>query len=74
MGEAEGVIRYEGMEKPVGMGMFHQLHCLKQIRTALQHSQEGRDIGFDMESNMKLPDDVKGHWAHCFDYLRQVSS
>lgn len=45
---------------------FHQLHCLAAFRKALQESREGIDIGMSWRDN--------GHWPHCFDYMRKVST
>lgn len=74
MGTTGGILKFTDMDHPVGIAMFHQLHCLVQIRTFMQHAQEGKDIGWDMASNHRLADEnMHGHWAHCFDYLRQVS-
>ncbi|KAF2203339.1 hypothetical protein GQ43DRAFT_479151 [Delitschia confertaspora ATCC 74209] len=46
-------------------GMFHQLHCLHAIRTALQHRPHQLEV---WESSL----DEK-QWLQCFDYLRQVA-
>lgn len=52
-------------KETVGMiSMFHQLHCLAGIRTALQASAEGKFVGFDQNDD--------DHWPHCFDYLKSV--
>lgn len=59
----------------VGVSMFHQLHCLKNLRTALQGLQypEQSQMHHDhsQEGNRSHP--IGMHWTHCLDYLRQVS-
>lgn len=63
-----------GRERPWGIGMFHQLHCLAILRSQIQHLQEAV-AGIHSDTNgthgMRL-DSV--HFEHCFDYLRQVST
>lgn len=48
---------------------FHQLHCLDSFRSAIQQLQDGKQIGFDHATDTAAH---KGHWPHCFDYLRQI--
>ncbi|KAH8807613.1 hypothetical protein F5884DRAFT_880842 [Xylogone sp. PMI_703] len=45
--------------------MFHQLHCLASIRTALQKAYDGTPPGLDFHADR--------HWPHCLDYLVQTS-
>lgn len=73
-----------------GIAFFHQLHCLQMIREQMQSllissgnyvtSKDDVEIrrlpvphqdGMGKRSPVFLP---KRHVAHCFDYLRQVSS
>ncbi|MCJ1312069.1 hypothetical protein MMC25_005743 [Agyrium rufum] len=58
-----------------GISMFHQLHCLGMLRTALQAAQKGSSSG-DMGSQNGIhkhsDHDEQGHYLHCFDYLRQA--
>lgn len=56
----------EGNETVGIISMFHQLHCLSSFRKALQAASSGEDIGKDWHDN--------GHWPHCFDYMRKVST
>lgn len=45
-------------KRTFGISMFHQMHCLNNIRAAVVHSREG----------------IKPtkHIAHCFNYIRQM--
>ncbi|KAF2452361.1 hypothetical protein BDY21DRAFT_407070 [Lineolata rhizophorae] len=61
--------RDDGLTRKAGISMFHQLHCLAGIRSAIQQLQEGKEIGFSEETDTS---EHRGHWPHCFDYLRQV--
>jgi Mycotoxin biosynthesis protein UstYa len=61
--------RADHLLRPAGMAMFHQLHCLAGLRSAIQQLQDGKEIGYDIESDVS---DHAGHWPHCLDYLRQV--
>ncbi|KXS94509.1 hypothetical protein AC578_8332 [Pseudocercospora eumusae] len=45
-----------------GVGMFHQLHCLRAIRSVL------KDL---MDAQKRQHTDI-GHAVHCLDYLRQA--
>lgn len=63
-----------------GISMFHQLHCLQIMRAAYQEMEEKvegmrkerREVQEEKpHMHMHLG---KGHWLHCFDYLRQVSA
>ncbi|KAH8817354.1 hypothetical protein F5884DRAFT_663008 [Xylogone sp. PMI_703] len=49
-----------------GISMFHQLHCLQMIRSALQESSGGKHQGHSEAGSLR-----PAHWLHCFDYLRQ---
>lgn len=58
-----------------GLSMFHQLHCLAMIRTALQEALSLNDmskIHSRHEHSAQQLTDGSPHWLHCFDYLRQV--
>jgi hypothetical protein len=67
-----------------GISMYHQLHCLQMIRSAIQDLQSQVEGGSTMEhgdTNMahghtrgEAPHNhlESHHWLHCFDYLRQV--
>lgn len=61
--------RDDGQVRVAGIGMFHQLHCLNGFRAAIQQLQEGKQIGYSAFTDVS---EHKGHWPHCFDYLRQV--
>lgn len=52
----------EGERVPFGIAMFHQLHCLREIRIALQNSV-----------NPNHSEGFPWHVLHCFDYMRHVS-
>jgi hypothetical protein len=61
----------DGEDSYLGVTMFHQLHCLQALRTALQvltNKVNGTGSG-------ELPDTHwhGNHYLHCLDYLRQVS-
>ncbi|KEY71912.1 hypothetical protein S7711_11358 [Stachybotrys chartarum IBT 7711] len=53
-----------GEPKHAAISMFHQLHCLTSLRTAIQQAREGHDPGMDWQTN--------NHWPHCMDYLRKT--
>ncbi|KAL7915467.1 hypothetical protein GGI35DRAFT_489104 [Trichoderma velutinum] len=59
-----------------GISMFHQLHCLAMIRTALQEALSLKDNMSKMQSrhehSAQQLTDGSPHWLHCFDYLRQT--
>ncbi|KAK3208720.1 hypothetical protein GRF29_77g1740238 [Pseudopithomyces chartarum] len=61
--------RDDGVVRMGGVAMFHQLHCLDSFRHAIQQLQDGHQIGFDHSTDTAAH---KGHWPHCFDYLRQI--
>ncbi|KAK5019103.1 hypothetical protein LTR39_000592 [Cryomyces antarcticus] len=74
MGGSGGAIhtaenREDGVVRPAGISMFHQLHCLMGIRSAIQQLQAGKKIGYSEQTDVS---EHRGHWPHCFDYLRQV--
>jgi hypothetical protein len=63
-----------------GISMYHQLHCLQMIRTAIQDLQS--QIGEQSQNHNNMHHDRSQalndhpgpmHWLHCLDYLRQVS-
>ncbi|KAF2813024.1 uncharacterized protein BDZ99DRAFT_369165, partial [Mytilinidion resinicola] len=51
-----------------GIAMFHQLHCLAGFRHAIQQLQAGKKIGYSVFTDVS---EHRGHWPHCFDYLKQ---
>ncbi|KAK3348899.1 hypothetical protein B0T25DRAFT_481219 [Lasiosphaeria hispida] len=71
----------ENRDAWVGVSMFHQLHCLGMIRTALQSVVEEVEdlraaVGGIQKGNLKRENDHQDHhsrihFLHCFDYLRQ---
>lgn len=65
----------DGTRHNFGIAMFHQLHCLQNLRSGLQLLQsvvsEEDDGGISKQEGRKLLDEV--HLGHCVDYLRQVS-
>jgi hypothetical protein len=62
-GRGGGMIQDENGDL-ASITMFHQIHCLQVVRTALQKARAGHDIGVNQHDD--------GHWPHCLDYLRQV--
>ena len=63
---------YEGQDSYYGITMFHQLHCLQALRTALQiltAKANGTGSGELPPSHWKHGT----HYLHCLDYLKQVS-
>ena len=75
------ILRRKGKVWDVGgVSMFHQLHCLQMIRAGIQDLQnENKQMkrsphGGEHEhgSSNGMNDTI--HWAHCLDYLMQVSS
>lgn len=67
-----------------GISMYHQLHCLQMIRSAIQalQSQVERESAIvhddthmahaHTQSEARHSHPESHHWLHCFDYLRQV--
>jgi hypothetical protein len=67
-----------------GISMYHQLHCLQMIRSAIQdlQSQARGDDPAEHDHTNTLGDQGHSqhshshpgemHWLHCLDYLRQV--
>lgn len=55
-----------------GISMFHSLHCLQMIRSAIQQSPVGEAlIGHNQTEHMVLDPD---HIGHCIRYIAQVST
>ncbi|CAF9925125.1 MAG: hypothetical protein ALECFALPRED_002911 [Alectoria fallacina] len=59
-----------------GVSMFHQLHCLTVIRASYYAALNGTlppftQPGIELLSEEKRLMLLRGHTAHCFDYLRQ---
>ncbi|KAL2060607.1 hypothetical protein VTL71DRAFT_9248 [Oculimacula yallundae] len=48
----------------MGLDVFHALHCVEQLRRALD-----RDHYFNKQTKLRYPD--RGHRDHCLDHLRQ---
>jgi len=57
----------QGEERAGVIAMFHQLHCLQSLRSAIQMGHEGTDPGFDRWTDDNM------HWPLCLDYMRSVS-
>jgi hypothetical protein len=55
------------------ISVFHQLHCLKHIRTHLFTLQAGVNHDNVAEVYETLLKPQEDHVFHCFDYLRQAS-
>jgi len=61
----------DGEDEYFGVTMFHQLHCLQALRTALQvltAQVNGTGSGIFPESHWPHG----SHYLHCLDYLRQT--
>jgi hypothetical protein len=54
------------------ISVFHQLHCLKHIRTHLFTLQAGMKHNNVLEVYESLLKPQEDHVFHCFDYLRQA--
>ncbi|PQE23634.1 Tat pathway signal sequence protein [Rutstroemia sp. NJR-2017a BVV2] len=48
--------------KPMGVAVFHQLHCLDAIRRSYYAAIDGVELNHHL---------APGHVRHCIDYLRQ---
>ncbi|KAI0394289.1 hypothetical protein F5Y17DRAFT_264383 [Xylariaceae sp. FL0594] len=55
---------YGAPATPGVISMFHQLHCLSSLRTAIQMASEGKDAIHDGH--------ISRHWPHCLNYLRNT--
>ncbi|KIK02521.1 hypothetical protein K443DRAFT_32177, partial [Laccaria amethystina LaAM-08-1] len=55
----DGHVRIGGEKRMFPVAMFHQLHCLRRIRSTL------------VEGWGNIPEGRKRHMLHCFNYLRQ---
>ncbi|KAM3066954.1 hypothetical protein ACMFMG_007098 [Clarireedia jacksonii] len=74
------VLRYveNGTQHEYGLSMYHSLHCLIMIRSAIQglYDEIERSNGEEkMASDHSYYHGGHGdpvHWLHCFDYLRQT--
>jgi hypothetical protein len=71
-----------GKRRGFGITMLHQLHCLQQLREAIQILAMGSnktashgDLHKRHQNDANPVSDVihSTHFSHCFDYLRQVS-
>lgn len=57
-----------------GLSMFHQLHCLTMIRSIIFTNTSMREENTQLQTfNGREPREDYAHWAHCFDYVLQVS-
>ena len=57
-----------------GISMFHQLHCLGIIRSALQQAIPGHAHAIRDEAHHHGDHQDPNHMLHCVDYIRQVGS
>ena len=69
---------HENNSYRLGIGMFHELHCLRMLRNRLQSLTQRVELlsnvtDPDYPSYVREPIDSV-HVLHCLDYLRQVSS
>ena len=55
----DGHVRIGEENRMFAVAMFHQLHCLRRIRSTL------------VEGWGNIPEGRKRHMLHCFNYLRQ---
>jgi hypothetical protein len=66
----------EGVAQRLGIGMFHQLHCLTMIREALRDGMNPSTQPTSMPQGIGAEErnghDPGLHILHCLDYLRQV--
>lgn len=60
-------------DEPYGIAMFHQLHCIVDIR---QHYSSFLNVSGTKDEDRELAKDTKqrAHMAHCFNWLRQVGT
>ncbi|KAI9727600.1 MAG: hypothetical protein M1834_008040 [Cirrosporium novae-zelandiae] len=69
-----------GTDHPWRISMFHQLHCLAIIRTAMQGYMEGgksmeHGHGYKKGPGIREAEILKNAdapWLYCFNYLRQT--
>jgi hypothetical protein len=61
-----------GRDRPWGVSMFHQLHCLAILRAQMQQLQDALADGQADEGRAQELRLSNTHYQHCFDYLRQV--
>lgn len=63
-----------GETQGFGVSMFHQLHCLENIRSALQGFLNPNSTA-EMDSAVMADgrSHLAVHMGHCLDYIRQVS-
>lgn len=59
------VRKIDGKQHRIGISMFHQLHCLKMLRSLMQSLANNTENTVDNLSKHT-------HEAHCFSYLVQV--
>jgi hypothetical protein len=63
----------KGERVPYGIAMFHQLHCLQEIRTALQNAVNPNRQTEKKHASENHSEALPWHVLHCFDYMRHVS-
>lgn len=58
---SNGWVRLGDIGQPFALAMYHQMHCLQEMRFEIQRGRAGK-------ASM---DEPVGHLDHCFDYMRQ---
>ena len=54
------------------ISVFHQLHCLRHVRTFLFTLKAGMDYNSTAETYDRMLRHQEEHVYHCFDYIRQA--
>ncbi|GAB7329181.1 hypothetical protein MBLNU13_g01001t1 [Cladosporium sp. NU13] len=54
------------------ISVFHQLHCLRHVRTFLFTLKAGMDFNSTAETYDRMLKHQEEHVYHCFDYIRQA--
>lgn len=64
----------ETLRLPMGISMFHAMHCLLFLRTILQDVLDGNSSTSHSSSNFTSGhvEDPRTHIPHCFSYVAQV--
>jgi len=60
----------ETMRLPIGISMFHAMHCLLFLRGVLQDRVDGTDT-FTSAYKVRGGEDLHTHVPHCFSYVTQ---
>ncbi|KIM95540.1 hypothetical protein OIDMADRAFT_133628 [Oidiodendron maius Zn] len=64
-GKPHGLYKHpDGIGYLIGLDVYHTLHCVEQLRRALD-----RDHYFNKETKLAYPD--RAHRDHCLDHIRQ---